>query len=237
MTKILAAWDAAFDSYAQEVLGELLAKRLIDGVKFGLETAALSAYSFTECLHWVRLRGGYVLADLKIFGTPETTRDAVRALARHADGITIAAPWGHDASLKAATEAAGGATLFGCAALTSLGEGESPSPWTSVLQAQRQAAYKFERLGIGGITIGCPELRTLREEVGFQACKRATLVLGIRPVWADWIANDDQKRTATPKEAVALCADFIAAGRALFGTKDYLTAAQNLHREVRDAGG
>ena len=56
---------------------------------------------------------------------------------------------------------------------------------------------------------------------------------GIRPVW--YILKDDQKRTATPQEAMQSGADFVVIGRPITQSKNPVLATQQILNEIENA--
>jgi len=63
------------------------------------------------------------------------------------------------------------------------------------------------------------------------ACGRAfrLVVPGIRPIWA---AAEDQKRIVTPREAIALGADYLVVGRPITEARDPVAAARRIIAEI-----
>ena len=55
------------------------------------------------------------------------------------------------------------------------------------------------------------------------------VVPGIRPAWA---STDDQKRIATPADAVAMGADYLVIGRPITGADDPVAAAARVGEEL-----
>jgi len=69
---------------------------------------------------------------------------------------------------------------------------------------------------------------------GRDHAAQTLVVAGVRPAWA---GADDQKRFATPAEAVAKGADFLVIGRPITGAPDPVEAARRIAAEVAEAGG
>jgi orotidine-5'-phosphate decarboxylase len=59
------------------------------------------------------------------------------------------------------------------------------------------------------------------------------VVPGLRPAWGR-VAGDDQKRTATPREAVRDGADYLVIGRPIRDASDPVEAADRLAAELAD---
>jgi orotidine-5'-phosphate decarboxylase len=80
--------------------------------------------------------------------------------------------------------------------------------------------------GLRGVVASPLEIRPIRE-----ACGEYFVILtpGIRPAGSD---VGDQRRTMTPREAVAAGADYIVVGRPVTGAADARSAAQRIVEEM-----
>ena len=129
---------------------------------------------------------------------------------------------GGEAMLRAAVEAREGTEvlLIGVTALTSLDE----QPLRVADQARRVRAS-----GLDGVVASVRETALIK-----QTCGEPFVVVtpGIRP--ADG-ASDDQRRTATPGEAVTAGSDFLVVGRPVTAAVDPLRAAERILDEMRHA--
>jgi len=80
--------------------------------------------------------------------------------------------------------------------------------------------------GLDGVVASAKEAAAIRKEMG----KDFLIVTpGVRPAGAD---RADQKRVATPAEAIAAGADYIVVGRPITGAKDPVEAARNIIKEM-----
>ncbi len=80
--------------------------------------------------------------------------------------------------------------------------------------------------GLDGVVASPSETKLLRESLG----KDFLIVTpGVRPVWA---AVGDQKRVATPKDAIASGASFIVVGRPVTDAPDQAEAARKIIEEI-----
>jgi orotidine-5'-phosphate decarboxylase len=128
---------------------------------------------------------------------------------------------GGEAMLRAAADARGaGVLLIGVTVLTSLQD----DPLTVADQARR-----VQEAGLDGVVASAREAALIK-----QACGDRFLVVtpGIRPADAP---EDDQRRTATPGEAVAAGSDFLVVGRPITTARDPAQAAERILDEMRDA--
>jgi len=80
--------------------------------------------------------------------------------------------------------------------------------------------------GLDGVVASAREIRPIRDAAGPDFL---IVTPGVRPAWA---AADDQKRVATPKEAITDGADFIVVGRPVAAASDPLAAAKRLLEEI-----
>jgi orotidine-5'-phosphate decarboxylase len=83
-----------------------------------------------------------------------------------------------------------------------------------------------KRAGLDGVVASVSEISIIKEH-----CGRDFLVVtpGIRPSWSP---PDDQRRTATPKEALKEGADFIVIGRAILRQDDPIRALELISLEI-----
>lgn len=82
------------------------------------------------------------------------------------------------------------------------------------------------KAGLDGVITSAKEAETIRNH-----CGKGFLIVtpGIRP---SWMPPDDQKRTATPKEALKAGADYIVMGRAILQQADPLKAIELITLEI-----
>jgi len=169
--------------------------------------------------------------DLKLHDIPNTVAGAVSA-ARDlgVDYLTVHAAGG-SAMLAAAVEAAaGGPTLLAVTVLTHLDAGELAAldlPGAAERRVLRWARLAREA-GCGGVVCSPREVAGLRE----REPRPFTLVTpGIRPAGA---AAGDQRRVATPREALAAGADLLVIGRPLTRAAVPEAVLAELARELGD---
>ncbi len=83
--------------------------------------------------------------------------------------------------------------------------------------------------GLDGVVASPEEARMIRDDAGDDFI---IVTPGVRPSWA---ATDDQKRIATPKDAVSGGADFIVVGRPITAANDPAEAARKILREIGES--
>ena len=84
--------------------------------------------------------------------------------------------------------------------------------------------------GADGVVASAREARALRKILGEEALIVAP---GIRPV--SYGGGDDQKRVATPREAIEAGADYLVIGRPILGAEDPKRAAEEIIAEIAAA--
>src|SRR5437899_1409427 len=199
--------------------------------KVGMELYYAAGNSIVQQL---RDRGFNVFLDLKLHDIPNTVAGAVRS-ATHAGAslLTIHATGGA-AMMSAAAEAAsapGSPRLLAVTVLTSMdanelaGIGITASPAEQVLRLARLA----QASGIDGMVCSAEEVATLRKETS-----PGTLLVipGIRPAGS---AVEDQKRIATPAQAIAHGASMLVVGRPITRANDPAEAARSILQEIEHA--
>ncbi len=173
--------------------------------------------------------GHRIFLDLKFHDIPNTVADASRAAtALGVDFFTVHTPGGRkmlEAALDASREEAErrGITppvILAVTVLTSL-----PSTTAEVVERARSAWDA----GMRGIVASPVETRALRDALGPDAI---IVTPGVRPEWA---SSDDQKRVATPREAVAAGASHIVVGRPIRSADDPGKAAKMIVEEMEMA--
>lgn len=195
--------------------------------KVGLELFVSAGERAVEA---VRARGGKVFLDLKFHDIPETVGRAVAAAARlGAQFLTVHAAGGAE-MLQRAVESSGATRILAVSVLTSASEADltadglaGPIP-AAVARRARLAA----RAGVFGLVCSPHEIAAVKT----AAPQLATVVPGVRPAGA---AAGDQKRVATPAEAISAGADFLVIGRPLRDAPRPAEAFDAVVREVDQA--
>lgn len=99
----------------------------------------------------------------------------------------------------------------------------------SVKSHVRHLSILAKRAGLDGVVSSVSEIAMIKEY-----CGKDFLVItpGIR---ASWTAPDDQRRTATPKEAIKEGADYIVMGRSILQYEDPIRALELISLEMLSA--
>ena len=191
------------------------------GPRVGVLKVGLEAFTRwgPRAVETARATGAEVFLDLKLHDIPGTVTGAVAAArAMGVDYLTIHAAGG-PAMLAAAADAAGDdLTLLAVTVLTHLDAAALDAlglPGSSRERALRWATLAKES-GIGGAVCSPLEAAALRSALP----RPFTLVTpGVRPAGGT-VSSDDQRRTATPSEALSAGADLLVIGRPLTRADD-----------------
>jgi orotidine-5'-phosphate decarboxylase len=173
---------------------------------------------------------GAVFLDLKLHDIPNTVAAAVRAVGRLGARLLTVHAGGGPAMLAAAVDAAAGdLDVLGVTLLTHLDEPalaalDLPGPLPA--RVERWAALAADA-GCAGVVCSPREAAVLRRN---HPRPFRLVTPGIRPATA---ARDDQRRTATPGEALAAGADLLVIGRPLTAAPDPEAALASLAEELR----
>jgi len=203
----------------------------IDFYKIGLE---LFTAEGPDVVKAVKDLGKRVFLDLKFHDIPRTVERAVRSGGKlGVDLMTIHAV-GAKAMIRAAADAAAefgaaGPKILAVTVLTSLDQ----SDLTDVGVCGRTPAEQVEALARFAVANGAGGLVCSPKEVGIlsKALPAGTLFVtpGVRPAGT---AVGDQKRVATPAEAVRDGATHLVVGRPILAAPDPVAAARAICREI-----
>lgn len=175
--------------------------------------------------------GKKVFLDLKLLDIDNTVAKGVESVARlGVDMLTIHA---YPKVMRAAVAAASGSglCLLGVTVLTSMDDSDLAEAGyaedAATLTARR--AGQAREAGMGGIVCAAPEAARLRAIVGPQM---AVVTPGIRPAGAD---AGDQKRIATPADALRAGASHLVVARPVVAAADHRAAAAAILEEMAAA--
>ncbi len=229
MTEIVIPLD-------QPSAGEALAlvDRLGPGADFYKVGLELYTAAGPPVVHELRRRGKRVFLDLKLHDIPNTVAGAVRAAAALDVSLVTLHTAGGTTMMEAARDAsAGRVKLLGVTVLTSLGVAELEGVWGREIGSIRREVGRLASLardaGLDGVVASALEAKLIREAVELPFL---IVTPGIRPAGA---TRGDQKRVATPAEAVAAGADYLVVGRPVTQASDPAAALAALRAEVAAA--
>jgi orotidine-5'-phosphate decarboxylase len=220
---IIVALDVESAGEARE-----LVRRLGSNVTFykvGMELYAAAGVAFVRELVD---QGLDVFLDLKFYDIPETVRRAVAQVAR--TGVRFLTIHAVPSVMRAAVAGKAGADLklLGVTVLTSLGPDDLADLGYSCPASELVATRTCQAMaaGVDGIVCSPLEVAAVRRITG----PGATLVIpGVRSAGA---AKGDQKRVATPAEAIRDGADYLVIGRQITRAADPAAEAIRVLEEI-----
>lgn len=194
--------------------------------KVGMELYASAGAAFAQRL---RDAGKNVFLDLKLYDIGETVKRATSRLCRAVEPALLTVH-GSRAVMEAAVEGRGTAStkLLAVTVLTSFDQSDLqdlgyPVPISQLVELR---VRKAKEAGIDGIVCSPLEVAAVRKAAGPEM----TLVTpGVRSAGA---AAGDQKRVATPAEAIASGADYLVIGRQVTRAADPRAACENILQQL-----
>lgn len=228
-------------------------RALVEKLSPAVDIFKIGSRLFTACgpaaVRFVQAKGKRVFLDLKYHDIPNTVAGAVRtavgltkaverssALLKNSKVkptslfmLTVHTIGGVEMMRAAAQAGAKAAQEFrvtkplivGVTVLTS--EAKRDNIHTLVLERARLA----QEAGLDGVVASVQEAQLIREELGPDF---VIVTPGIRPAGAE---AGDQKRVATPKEAVKNGSNYLVVGRPVLDAPDPLKAAKDIIKEMK----
>jgi orotidine-5'-phosphate decarboxylase len=177
--------------------------------------------------------GKRVFLDLKLHDIANTVARGVESVARL--GATFLTVHAYPQTMRAAVEAKAGSSLrlLAVTVLTSYDDADLAEAGykLSIDDLVAQRAQQAHDIGVDGIVCAPEEAGPLRLIVGPEM----TLVTpGIRPAGA---LSNDQKRIASPAQAIDAGADYLVVGRPITGAADPRAAAETVVHDIAAAIG
>ncbi len=229
MAEIIVALDTPTAADARRIV-----ERLGDDADFYKVGLELFTAAGPDVVSELVGQGKRVFLDLKLHDIPNTVAGAVRVSSDLGAELLTVHTAGGPAMLAAARDAAGGRIrLLGVTVLTSLGAEDLQAVWgrpvDSVADEVGRLADLASASGLDGVVASAAEAQRIR-----RASPDAFLVVvpGIRPGGVD---RGDQKRVATPTQAVRAGADYLVVGRAVTAAEDPEAALRDILEEVHGA--
>lgn len=229
MRDLYVALTSKCGSSPQEMIGPYAG--LPVGMKVGMELFLRDGASIVEACGSA---GFPLFLDLKFHDIPYTVAGAIEAsVDMGVEMVNLHAAGGMEMMRRAAAAAAGRVTVLAVTVLTSLDRRDLELLSTSLTPADLvlRLAGAAAEAGLDGVVCSPLELRALREEMGDDF---AAVTPGIRPASSD---RQDQRRVATPAEAVSAGASALVVGRPITEASDPRSAATAILEEIEDARG
>jgi orotidine-5'-phosphate decarboxylase len=231
---LLVGLDVASVHQAENLAQKLAA--YAGGFKIGLELFNTEGPSVFERVR--KAAGGDVpiFYDAKLHDIPNTVASAVRAASRHGLWMINVHASGGRTMMRAAVDAALGAPsallVIAVTVLTSLDEAALRED-LGVARSLREQVVALAKLaqdsGCHGVVASPQEAGAIR-----AACGPGFLIItpGVRPAGADL---GDQKRVATPAEAIGAGANYLVVARPIIAAPDPATAARDIAAQIASA--
>jgi orotidine-5'-phosphate decarboxylase len=223
---IIVALDVESTAQALGLIGKI--GDAVDFYKIGLELFTAEGHAVVRA---VQGEGKRVFLDLKFHDIPETVK---RATARAAElGVDLLTVHAYGQVMRAAVEGRGGAgmKLLGVTVLTSIGPrdlSELGYPGDAQIEdLVRQRIEVGRGTGIDGFVCSPLEVKMARALAGPAA---VLVTPGVRSAGAE---KGDQKRVATPAEAIADGASYLVIGREITRAEDPGEAARRIVGDIR----
>ncbi|HEX8713406.1 MAG TPA: orotidine-5'-phosphate decarboxylase [Terracidiphilus sp.] len=227
--RLIVALDAPTTAAALELVDRVEGQ--CQWFKVGLELFAAAGPAVLEPL---AARGHSVFLDLKLHDIPNTVAGAVRSAAAHGVQMLTLHALGGPAMLAAAHAALEGLPsppeLLAVTVLTSMDSEQLQA--VAIHRAPAEQAELLARMGLAagirGFVCSPQEVHSLRALTGPSG---VLVVPGIRPAGA---SVGDQKRVATPAEAIQAGASYLVVGRPITQAPNPAEAAAAILREIAD---
>ena len=206
--------------------------RIGDAVSFYKVGLELFLADGPETLRLLRGEGKRVFLDLKLHDIPRTVERAVGSCLRWGPDLLTVHAQGSSAMVEAAARAvreAGAATrILAVTVLTSLDR--SDLDLLGVARPVEEQVLALGRLAVGagahGLVCSPREAGALRKALGPDAL---LVTPGVRPAGG---ALGDQKRVATPADAIRAGATHLVVGRPILAAEDPVAAAAAILKEM-----
>lgn len=224
--KLIVALDYNSVAAAEAAVAQL--GDVVSFYKIGLELAVSGGIDLATDLI---AAGKKVFLDLKLHDIGNTVERATAAAAER--GFDILTVHAYPMTMAAAARGAAGSKLevLGVTVLTSYDDADLAATGVvgGVTETVRLRAGQARDAGIAGVICAPTDAAMVRAILGPD---RRVVTPGVRPKGA---AVGDQKRIATPAEALAAGADRIVVGRPVTAAEDPVAAAQAILAELQGA--
>ena len=223
--KIIVALDVPTEEKASKLM--TLLSGHVGLFKIGLQRYTADGPSLVRAASSL----GNIFLDLKLHDIPNTVARAVESAGKLGVRMLTIHLSGGSEMISAAVEARRGEMLLlGVTVLTS--SNDETLHETGVAGQTSDQVLRLAHLGVAngidGLVASPHEARMLRREFGD---KIKIVTPGIRPAGSD---PGDQKRFATPREAIGAGADYLVVGRPITGAPDPCAAADQIAAELAE---
>ena len=221
--RLIVALDVPDVASAEHVIDTLGGE--VSFYKVGMELAYGGGFGL---MHLLVGRGKKVFLDLKIHDIPNTVQRAVAQVAGL--GATFLTVHAYPQTMDAAVAGAAGTGLhiLAVTVLTSSDDDDLARAGYAfgVADLVQRRGAQAKACGVSGLVASPGEAAALRASLGNDIYLVAP---GIRP---GGVTSDDQKRIATPTQAIRNGADYLVVGRPIVQATDPRAAATAIIREI-----
>jgi len=221
--RLIVALDFPSASAAEALVWQL--GDVVSFYKIGLELTVAGGLDLAADLIGA---GKKVFLDLKLHDIGNTVERATAAAAER--GVSLLTVHAYPQTMAAAARGASGSDLqvLGVTVLTSYDDGDLAAAGygAGVTDTVRLRAGQARQAGIAGVICAPTDAAMVR---GILGPRGLVVTPGVRPRGAE---VGDQKRIATPAEAIAAGADMIVVGRPIAAASDPLAAARAILEEL-----
>ena len=214
---------------------------LVEKLKTEIRIFKIGSELFTSCgpdiVAAIKTKGCGVFLDLKFHDIPNTVAKSAAAATRLGVSIlNVHALGGYDmmkrcaesVSIEAKTLKIAKPKIIAVTILTSMDENNLKK--IGINDNMEKQVLKLAKLAkdasLDGVVASPSEVKLIREELGQEFI---IVTPGVRPEWA---AVNDQKRVATPKEAILNGATYIVVGRPIIESPDPVKAVRAILEEI-----
>lgn len=218
------------------------AKKLVDELDPYVGTYKVGLQLYTgfgnEIIDYIKEKNSNFFLDVKLMDIPNTVKKASENIVlRGANFYNVHALGGLE-MMKQSREGAYAAAeklgvkpplILAVTVLTSISQDvldEEIKVDANVKELAINLAKLAKTAGLDGVVASVHELEAIKEACGEDF---KVLCPGIRP---EWSLKDDQKRIATPREALKKGADYLVIGRAVTAAENRIKAFEKIYEEV-----
>ena len=224
--RLILALDVPTVPEAQNIVAST--KDHVGIYKIGLQLQFAGGLDFTKKLI---AEGHKIFLDVKLLDIDNTIEKAVENIEKI--GVTFATIHAYPKTMQAAFRALkfSNLCLLGVTVLTSMDDNDllSAGYAENVENLVRLRCMEAKKTGIGGIVCSPNEVSSLRKLVGPDLIM---VTPGIRPSNAE---TGDQKRVATPRDAIKAGSDYLVVGRPITASTNMNDTASKLIDEIEMA--
>ena len=206
-------------------------KKIIDALDNNLCMVKVGSVSFNalghDAISYASKKGFDIFLDLKLHDIPNTVKKSIEGLKSLPIKMMTIHTSGGKQMMEFAMEAVKGTDIkiFGVTTLTSLSDEDTNKIYKRDASDQVNAMLDLaEESGIDGVVCSPHEL--------ILVSKRESL-LSITPGIRLTSTDDDQKRVMTPKQAIALGADYLVIGRPITGSEDINKSLNEIYQSIQ----